>query len=75
MKNRENKVIYIYISQHLLLKHILLELTYDYKVPGAMLNLFVQTNDYNAKYKGFFARAVDSKGRVVGTWHQWCVIA
>ena len=37
-------------------------------VPGAMVNLYVATTDYDWKYKGFFARAVDAKGRVVGQW-------
>eukprot|EP00729_Bicosta_minor_P016353 gene16353-21255_t len=37
-------------------------------VPGTMVNLWVTTTDYDWKYKGFFARAVDAKGRVVGQW-------
>jgi hypothetical protein len=38
-------------------------------VPGTTVTLYVSTTDYNWKYKGFFARAVDAKGRVVGHWN------
>lgn len=37
-------------------------------VPGAMLSLWITTTDYDWKYKGFFARAVDDNGYAVGEW-------
>ena len=36
--------------------------------PGSVVNLWVTCTEYTAKYKGFFARAVNAKGQAVGEW-------